>query len=254
MDTLKHEFKAVFKTPMEAEGFTYAGNCFYRHINDIIQILTLNRVYDVGFYFAFTIVPVCLPITRIFPSGFLKPIEYYYTKPPQHFHRPFDPDWSSEKIRKFMESGLEVVFREVIPLFHRGIDSRHAYPEIMEYHKKLFSPCGKTVPNSIVLMWLALQAENYELAYNHLAAIIAQNMGFCPLDEQELLLPHRRKAWETVTAEDDSLLIKMRSDLVRISVHDKSYFDPIIAKNTKLTLEFLEKARKSPCKYGSSRY
>lgn len=245
MDVAKKEFKALFKAPMEAKGFTYAGNTFYRHINDVLQTLTLCKT-SCTFSFRFGIFPICIPISDFFPCGILYPIAYYEGKRPRIFSHPYD----RENIHDLMEQGLNVVLREAIPVFQRGADSKSAYSTVVQAQEKMFA--GGMLLHDTCLKWMALKNGEYKQAYIHQLSLIAQNLGLIRRGTKldDLLVPEIRKQLEEIAEDDPSHLIEKKQFLHRIIQQDDEYFQELIERNTQVTLDFLQKAKKSPCKYG----
>ena len=248
MDIAKKEFKALLRKPMESVGFTYAGNTFYRHINDVLQTMTLRKTFCT-LELHFGIFPICIPISGYLPCGILYQIAYYEGTHP----RPFSHCYDQENIHIIMEQGLDVVFREVIPVFQAGTDSKSAYTTVVEAQKRMF--CG--TPDGVFwqdasLKWMALKNGNYEQAYIHQIAHIARGMRLIYADTKitDLLEPKLRKKLETILAEDPAWLVERKEFLHRIIQHDDAYFQELIEKNERTTLEFLQQARRSPCKYG----
>ena len=248
MRTVKSEFKDVFKAPMEEEGFTYAGNTFYRHVNDVLQTFTLRKTCCT-LHFRFGIFPVCIPISEFLPCGILYPVERYVEGRARPFSYPYEP----KDVRGLMEQGLEVVKREAIPVFRSGIDCKSAYDTVVNAQSRMFTgDPNRMVLHDICLRWMALKNKDYEHAYVHHISMIALNLGLIRHETilADLLQPEVRERLETITENDSSRLIELKTVLHHIMQKDDDFFQALIDRNTQITLSFLEKVRKSPCKYG----
>ena len=266
MDFAKKEFKAVFKEPMEALGFTYAGNCFYRQINDVLQTLTLSAT-KWNFSFQHLITPLCIPLSRVLPSGHLGPTEkekrdpLFGKLPPSFVRRdiapiPFVRKYNKKNIRARMYEGFECVVNESVPFFEKGTNTKSAYDAVIADQRKICRFDAGYILHDNTLKWMALVNRDYDCAYMHQAAMICQNMGlFSPnITEKVILSPAIRKQWETYSDNDPPHLKESRDFLWRIINKDDAYFAKLIEERTKITLNFLAKVDKSPCKYGSCRY
>ena len=74
---------------MEELGFTCASNCFYRQVNDVLQTLTLSRMFNFGYELKFNILPLCIPISKALPSGIMGPIESFEDGQVRYFCRNY---------------------------------------------------------------------------------------------------------------------------------------------------------------------
>ena len=251
MDILTKNFIVVFKTPMEQLGFICANNCFYRQVNDVLQTLTLSRMFNFGYELKFNILPLCIPISKALPSGIMGPIESFEDGQVRYFYRNYTKETPPEIIQKNMERGMELVFQDIVPIFLRGVDAKSAYCEMVLAEEKRF---GRATLHEPLFKWLALMGGNYDRAVVHQAAIIASNLGMPLIQESEILDPQMLEKLLRIEAGDEPYLKEQKMDLAHIAQHNYSYFDKIIEENTKKTLTFLKKVNKNPCKYGSFRY
>lgn len=252
MDIAKKEFKSLFKEPLEAEGFTYAGNTFYRHVNDVLQTLTLRKTFCT-FEFRFGIFPICIPISGFLPCGILYPIAYYEGDQP----RPFSYSYDQSNIHELMEQGLSVIVREIIPVFQSGTDCKTAYEAVVDAQRRMFSgtPDGMIL-HDISLEWMALKNRNYEQAHIHHLSRIAQQLGLIRHETKlaDILKPEVQEVLEKVSENDPPHLIETKKFLHRIIQKDSKYFQELMERNTQVTLDFLQKVKKSPGKYGKGDY
>lgn len=238
MDIAKKEFKALFKSPMEAEGFTYAGNTFFRHINDVLQTLTLRKTFCT-LEFRFGIFPICIPISGFLPCG---------------IHRVFGGPYEKQTIHEVMEQAFSVVLREIVPVFQKGADSKSAYSAIMDFRKKVYPPDAAS--HDLCLKWMALKNRDYASAYIQQYCTIALQLGLIRYGTtlSDIMVPEVRKQIEEITEDDPSDLSRSKYMLDRIAQKDDKFFQELIERNTQVTLDFLQKVKKSPCKYGKGDY
>ena len=68
------------------------------------------------------------------------------------------------------------------------------------------------------------------------------------------MVPEVRKQIEEITEDDPSDLSRSKYMLDRIAQKDDKFFQELIERNTQVTLDFLQKVKKSPCKYGKGDY
>lgn len=251
MDIVKREFKSVFKDAMQEIGFTYAGYTFYRHINDVLQTLTL-RSYRGFMTIHYGIFPLCLPITDALPCSFYMIVDRDKDGQPKPFTCVYDTK-NAQEIQKGIKRGFKAFWQDTASIFQSGTDTTTACTAMIESRQKLG---GSVLLHDISLKWMYLQNGNYDEAYFYQAALIALNMNLIrnSTTKDDFSAPEMRKQVETFRDDDSPYLTEQRRLLHRIIQRDDAYFQELIEKNTQITLEFLHRVKKSPCKYGSGRY
>ena len=219
-NSLSSQYKALFREELQSRGFLLYKKTFYRVINDVVQTVMLCKT-SATFTVDFNILPLCLQIKDLYCEGFDISV---FRKEKGGWYC-----WEGCDIESELRDILSLFRQHVIPIFDKGVDTKSAYEELIRLEKMIYTGVpGGVIMNNYKYVMMCVKANDYERAYQHMAAIITQNIGYIADCEKESI-------------EDFSPNIQERlKELHRLSIPDVEYFQNMIAENEALSLECLK--------------
>ncbi|OQB23825.1 MAG: hypothetical protein BWY11_01555 [Firmicutes bacterium ADurb.Bin182] len=133
-----------------------------------------------------------------------------------------------------------------MPIFERGVDSKTAYAELINYEKKIYTSIpGGVIMNNYRFVIMCIQAGDYEKAFQHMLAIVKQNEESFRINVAEYEKKGDIKEFNFYVENSTPELQRLKDELHRLSIPDVEYFQNLVAQNTAISLEYLKNPRKS---------
>lgn len=228
MKPMKRMFHEAVQRVLTPDMFHYYNGSFYRVSHDVLQLLCLFQ-YQGTYEFSFDIQPLSLGIDELYTRGY-----------GLSFHRQQRSLWwtRQELISTNFQELIMIIEKITLPIFRLGIDAKTAYQELTAYEKTIYTGIpGGIIMNSGTFVLLCIQANDYDQAEKHMAAIVAQNR---PGIEKKLERNRIEKRFDEEWEEElRNRLRNLEERLQKIQTRDTVYWERILEDGTAQSLEFL---------------
>ena len=269
MNEITKQYKQRFGEVLKPLGFNLYKKAFYRVSNDVLQTLMLVRT-DNSCSVEFNIKSLALGIDNLYCEGYSISqfregnkkwcdweFETFMPKHQNHQKKEnsgeiakgsnenanvnvkntliVDNDGSASEI---VEKMLMVIISCIIPVFERGVDAKTAYEELIRVEKDIHTCVpGGVVMNNYGFVCLCIQAKDYEKAYQHMEAIVKQNIGIAEFDRVFIKREEEMGLYIDKCSNEIKKRIKV---LQKLSIPDADYFQNLIAENEAKSFEYLK--------------
>lgn len=226
-NSLSNHYKAVFREYLFPYGFRLYKKTFYRVINDVMQTLMLSKT-STNFTLVFNVLPLSLPIDNLYCEGYSI----------STFRKGGWWDCGDGAETKAFDDISSLFKQYVLPIFENGIDAESAYHELVKHEKMVFSSVpGGVIMNNYHFVCLCIQAQDYEQAFQHMAAIIKQNIG--GVDFEKFIVEWLKG--KDLSIEKFLPRIQERIKLMqKLALPDVEYLQNFVIQNKAKSLEFLK--------------
>jgi hypothetical protein len=235
MDYLLSQYKIRLRNELTEYGFRLYQKTFFRVINDIVQMLVLNKNGH-GCIIEYGIMPLCYPCDE---PACLHGGRYTIGRRSNNMA----PWWvffenTPTQIDPLVDRMIDLLREDTVPFFDRAVDSCSAYAEIIKLEKEIYP---QVILNDYVKVCLCIKNSDFENAKTHMAAIVSQNESAISANIANL----ERRGDLRELAEYKSKFLPMleqnKAKLDRISLPDIDYCRKLIEDNEERSREFLKK-------------
>jgi DNA-directed RNA polymerase len=124
-----------------------------------------------------------------------------------------------------------------MPIFNRGIESKSAYDELIKLEKTIYTRIpGGVIMNNYSFVCLCIQAGNYKRAYQHMEAIVKQNIGDHNFNQYIAECKNKNDLYLERFSSDIQNRIKL---LNMLAIPDIEYCRIMVAQNSIVSREYL---------------